>query len=131
MGVVHFKAKLEQLRQENPNALLLFSGDCFSPSTLTNIKEGWQMIHALNTLKIDVAQYGNHEFDFDDKEHTLELAKACNFPWLMGNINYIETGIPLGNGLPYVIKEVNNHRVGILGVAGEDWMGILSDEYEG
>ena len=39
-GVVHFMAQLEELRQQNPNALTLFSGDCLSPSTLTNIKNG-------------------------------------------------------------------------------------------
>lgn len=48
MGVCYFKAKIDQLRKENPKALTLFSGDCFSPSTLTNIKEGNQMVYALN-----------------------------------------------------------------------------------
>ena len=63
-GVCNFKAQVEALRKEYPHALTLFSGDCFSPSTLTNIKNGWQMVHAMNTLNIDVACYGNHEFDF-------------------------------------------------------------------
>jgi len=95
MGVCNFKARLEQLRLENPEAVTLFSGDCMSPSTLTNIKEGWQMVHALNTLKIDCACFGNHEFDFQI-EHTLKLIRATNFPWLLGNIHFIGTNVLLG-----------------------------------
>lgn len=41
------------------------------------------------------------------------------------------TGELLGDGLPFIVKEHNALRIGILGVAGEDWLGILSDEYEG
>jgi 5'-nucleotidase len=40
--------------------MLLFSGDCFSPSILSNIYEGEQMVRALNKLGIHVACYGNH-----------------------------------------------------------------------
>ena len=36
----------------------------------------------------------------------------------------------MGNGLPYTIKEINGKKIGIFGIAGEDWIGILSDEYE-
>jgi 5'-nucleotidase len=38
-------------------------------------------------LKIDVACYGNHDFDFSP-DHALKLAKASECPWLMGNIKY-------------------------------------------
>lgn len=64
MGVVNFKAKLDELKSLYPDALVLFSGDCFSPSTLTNIKEGWQMVYSMNKMGVDVACFGNHEFDF-------------------------------------------------------------------
>jgi len=62
------------------------------------------MVHALNTLKIDCACFGNHEFDFDDISHTEKLVKACNFPWLLGNITYKITGKLLGDGQAYIIK---------------------------
>jgi 2',3'-cyclic-nucleotide 2'-phosphodiesterase (5'-nucleotidase family) len=35
-----------------------------SPSILSRTHSGWQMVKALNTLNIDVACYGNHEFDY-------------------------------------------------------------------
>lgn len=46
------------------DTITLFSGDAFSPSILSRNKKGWQMVKALNALKIDVSCYGNHEFDF-------------------------------------------------------------------
>jgi 5'-nucleotidase len=91
MGVCNFKAKVDQLRKENPYAITLFSGDCFSPSTLTNIKGGGQMVYALNEVGIDCACFGNHEFDLEH-DKTLKLARECNWPWLLGNIKYTLTG---------------------------------------
>ena len=54
-GIVNFEANLRQLKKEHPRHIVLFSGDCFSPSVLTNIYEGRQMVYALNKLGIDVA----------------------------------------------------------------------------
>jgi 5'-nucleotidase len=63
-GIVNFEAYLRKLKANHPNNIVLFSGDCFSPSILSNIYEGKQMVTSLNKLKIDVACFGNHEFDF-------------------------------------------------------------------
>ncbi len=54
-------------------------------------------------LGIDVACYGNHDFDFAP-DHALKLAKAVKCPWLMGNIKYLNTGLNIGEGLDYYIK---------------------------
>ena len=66
-GICNFEAHLQKLRKENPTSLTLFSGDAFSPSILTNIYGGEQMVFALNKLGIDAACYGNHEFDLDEE----------------------------------------------------------------
>lgn len=62
------------------------------------------MAHCLSLLKIDVACYGNHDFDFKP-EHSLKLARTCGCPWLLGNIKYISTGKNLGEGLDYYVLE--------------------------
>ena len=87
------------------------------------------MVYALNTLNIDCSCFGNHEFDLQ-MEKTDELVQACNFPWLLGNIRFKDTDFILGNGIPYVVKEVNNKKIGLFGIAGQDWLGILGDDYE-
>jgi 5'-nucleotidase len=59
-GVVNFEAYLRKLKAKFPKHLVLFSGDAFSPSILSNIFEGKQMVKGLNKLGIDVAEFGNH-----------------------------------------------------------------------
>lgn len=56
--------------------------------------------------------------------------KQCNFPWLLGNIRYKGTKETLGRGKPYIIKHIAGKKVGIFGVGGEDWLGIL-ENYDG
>jgi 5'-nucleotidase len=62
-GIVNFEAYIRKLKEKYPKNIVLFSGDCFSPSILSNIYEGKQMVTSLNKLGINVACYGNHEFD--------------------------------------------------------------------
>lgn len=57
-GAYYFKAYLDKYR--DPLTLTLFSGDAFSPSVLSNIFEGNQMVHCLNKMHIDAACFGNH-----------------------------------------------------------------------
>ena len=87
------------------------------------------MVYALNKCKVDVACIGNHEFDPSD-EQTDKLFKACEFPWLLGNILLKSTGKPIGDGQPFLVKEVNGKKIGFFGVGGEDWVGILGPDFE-
>jgi 5'-nucleotidase len=109
--------------------LLIFSGDAFAPSKISRLKQGWQMVHCLKMLNIDVACYGNHDFDYSP-EHSLELARACGFPWLMGNIKYLETGKNIGEGLDYHILTHEGIKIGFLGLAGPDFNGRLISAYK-
>lgn len=86
------------------------------------------MAYCLSLLNIDVACYGNHDFDFAP-EHALKLAQTCKCPWLMGNIKYIETGQNIGNGLDYYIKEHCGIKIGFMGLAGPDFNGRLISAY--
>jgi hypothetical protein len=44
--------------------LVLFSGDVFSPSLMSTLNKGKQMLPVLNALNISSACVGNHDFDF-------------------------------------------------------------------
>ena len=80
-------------------------------------------------MYIDAACFGNHEFDLEPHE-TAKLVKECNFPWLLGNIRFKGTTQTLGDGPPFFTKTVNQQKIGIFGVGGEDWVGIL-ESYDG
>ena len=57
------------------------------------------------------------------------LTSQTNFPWLLGNIKYLRTGRNLGNGKDYSIISRFGLKIGVFGIAGQDWVGILSDFY--
>lgn len=81
-GVARFKTAVDSSKTER--TLVLFSGDAFSPSLLSDIHRGTQMILPLNSLGIDVACLGNHDLDFPYDE-SLELQRKTNFPWVLSN----------------------------------------------
>ena len=43
------------------------------------------MIYPINSLGLDAACVGNHDFDYK-LEHVIKLTSSCNFPWLCSNI---------------------------------------------
>ena len=47
-----------------PTRCFLIAGDFLSPSVLSTYLKGRQMIATLNAIGLDVATFGNHEFDF-------------------------------------------------------------------
>lgn len=44
--------------------LTLFSGDLLSPSLISTMFEGEQMMPSFNACSVDVACIGNHDLDF-------------------------------------------------------------------
>ncbi|KAL1735534.1 5'-nucleotidase [Schizophyllum commune] len=77
------------------------------------------MIPVLNRLGVDVACYGNHDFDFGE-ERLIELSAQCNFPWVLSNA-FSPNGSLLASAHSHIIKEVGSLRVGFFGLAGTDW----------
>lgn len=71
--------------------LTVFSGDLLSPSLISTLYEGEQMVTAFNKCKVDVACIGNHELDFGieqmDKVLSQTLAtQGGTCQWIMTNL---------------------------------------------
>ena len=60
-GGARFTTLIKSLCSEAPT-LIVFSGDAFSPSKLSLMAKGEQMVGVLNELNIHAACIGNHEF---------------------------------------------------------------------
>ncbi|KAH7907220.1 Metallo-dependent phosphatase [Hygrophoropsis aurantiaca] len=73
----------------------------------------------LNHLSIDVACYGNHDFDFGAEKLT-QLSSQCNFPWLLSNASTSD-GKLLSSAKEYVIRQYKGYKIGFFGLAGTDW----------
>jgi len=92
---------INEERKRNPDrTFAVFAGDLLSPSALSGLFEGAQMVDILNYLQLDAASLGNHEFDFgvDTLKKRIEESK---FPWL--NINLFDEK---GNLLPGTQKRL-------------------------
>jgi 2',3'-cyclic-nucleotide 2'-phosphodiesterase (5'-nucleotidase family) len=79
------------------------------------------MVPVLDGLNVDVACYGNHDFDFGETR-LLELAKQTSFPWTLANAvaggDGSATERLLAGAHSYVVKEVAGYRIGFFGLAG-------------
>lgn len=118
-GLGKIATLIRQARNENPNTLLLDSGDTIQGSPLEsfhsrkNNQPPDPMMLAMNALKYDAMAVGNHEYNFG----LTVLAKArgeARFPMLSANT--YKKGTNETYFQPYLVKEVAGVRIGILGL---------------
>lgn len=113
MGIAKVATKVEELKAQNPNVLLLDAGDTFHGTTFATLNEGESIVKLMNAMKYDVMAAGNHDFNYG-QDRLVELAQMAKFPVLADNV-VKEDGTKLLDS--YVIKEVAGVRVGIFGLA--------------
>ena len=103
------------IQQENPNTLLLMSGDTISPSVESITYKGAQMIEAWNAVGLDYATFGNHEFDFGP-DVLKDRIKESKFGWVAANVIDTTTNKSFANVPPYVVRQFGGVKVGIFGL---------------
>jgi len=127
-GIARFVTKVAELKEscasKGEPALCFFSGDAFNPSLTSTFTRGKHMVPALNAVGIDVACFGNHDFDFGSEE-LAEMSQATNFPWLVSNVVEKATGDPLGGGLISSMIEFEGWLIGCIGLIEREWLVTL------
>lgn len=99
--------------------LLLNGGDDFQGTPISSITRGYSQIELLNLYKLDAFVLGNHDFDYG--MYTLDSAlKLANYDYLAANLAY--KGKTKTFAKPYLIKEVNGVKIGIIGISPMDLM---------
>ncbi len=118
-GLAKIATLIKRVRKENPNSLLVDSGDTIqgTPSQYYHNKKNNTprdpMMLVMSSLNYDAMAVGNHEYNFGLK--VLEKARSeADFPWLSANT--YKSGTEATHYKPYVVKEVSGVRVGILGL---------------
>ena len=90
-GLARVATLRKKLAAENANLLTVMAGDFLSPSVFGAIKQdgqrikGMQMIETLNAMGLDVATFGNHEFDLKEAELQARI-DASAFTWTSANV---------------------------------------------
>lgn len=119
-GLAKAATIIRAARRDNPQGtLLLDSGDTIQGTPLEYVHNKMNnapsdpMMLAMNALQYDAMAVGNHEYNFGLKV----LAKArgeAKFPWLSANTYHAGTNETAYQ--PYIVKELNGVRVGVLGL---------------
>ncbi|MBA2340393.1 MAG: 5'-nucleotidase C-terminal domain-containing protein [Pyrinomonadaceae bacterium] len=118
-GLAQAASIVRAARKENPNSLLIDSGDTIQGTPLVyyhnkkNNAPPDPVMLAMNAMNYDAMAVGNHEYNFGLP--VLNKARGeANFAWLSANT--YKTGTNETVFTPYIVKELNGVRVGVLGL---------------
>lgn len=114
-GMARLNAVARAEKAANPNTLYLFNGDLLSPSLLSGLDKGTNMITLTNVVPFDLAVPGNHEYDFGP-ENFAEKMKQSKYPWAAINITNAD-GSPVAGLGGVVVKDIQGVKVALIPVA--------------
>ncbi|MDO6389648.1 metallophosphatase [Pontibacter sp. BT731] len=129
MGGMGRRASLiKSIRQQEPNVLLLDSGDIWQGTPYFNFFEGELEYKLMTQMGYDAATLGNHDFDIGLEGLQKQLPLA-GFPFLTANYDFSNT-ILKDRFQPYKVFEKQGVRVGIFGL-GIELDGLVSKNMYG
>ena len=120
-GYPRLLAKIEQVRSADPdaNTLLLHAGDMVQGTLYFNAYKGRAGMKLMNLMGFDAMVVGNHEFD-KGPALLADLIHLADFPILGANVDASKEELLRGLLKPYVIKEFNGRKVGVIGLVIQD-----------
>jgi 2',3'-cyclic-nucleotide 2'-phosphodiesterase (5'-nucleotidase family) len=108
-GLARVATIKNKLLQENPNTFAVIAGDFLNPSLIGSLKHegsrisGRHMVDVLNEMGLDIATFGNHEFDIKEAE-LLSRLQESDFKWVSSNVLHKTQG----NTQPFVSSSGKN-----------------------
>src|SRR5689334_2156487 len=84
-GLAELSTLLKRERAAHPGAITTVGGDFLSPSILSGLVKGAQMVELFNAIGVDYVTFGNHEFDFGPDVTRQRIAES-RFVWLGANV---------------------------------------------
>lgn len=124
-GIVKLASIVEKAREENPNLLLVDSGDMFQGTPYFNYFKGDLIMKVMSKMGYEAGTIGNHEFD-NGLGDILSAMKYASFPLVTSNYDFSET-ILAGKTQPHLILKKAGIKIGIYGL-GIELSGLVSDQ---
>lgn len=125
-GFEYLSTLIKEERAKNPGALLLDGGDVAQGSLYSNLAYGIPVIELMNTVGYDCSAIGNHDFDWGS-EKLSGMINTARFPMLAANVIERKGGNFIPGTKPYILKDINGIRIGIIGITSTDTT-LLSPE---
>lgn len=116
MGFGRMATKVNKLKEENPNLILLNAGDTIHGLPIVTISQGETMIRLMNEMGFDAMVPGNHDFNYG-YDRLVGLKDVAEFPIIGANI-IKEDGTK--DFEEYIIKEIDGVKVGIFGLTTQE-----------
>jgi 2',3'-cyclic-nucleotide 2'-phosphodiesterase (5'-nucleotidase family) len=117
-GLAEAYALVKAERQHNKNTIFTFGGDLLSPSILSSQTKGAHMVDLMNAMKLDMATFGNHEFDFG-ADVLRQRIQESSFKWVSVNVRGRD-GAPFGKTVATTTIKIGGIMVGFLGVTNDE-----------
>lgn len=116
-GAARRSAVIQQIRQQNPNTLLLDAGDIFQGTPYFNFYGGELEFKLMSMMQYDLATMGNHDFDNGLEGFKKQLPHA-NFDFVSANYDFKNTILD-GLVKPYKIFVKDGIKIGVFGLGIE------------
>ena len=114
-GIGRVASKVKELRAKEKNPLVLHAGDAMTGTLYYTLFNGVADAEEMNSIGFDAFTLGNHEFD-GGNEGLLKFLNALKVPVVSSNVVPEEGSILAGKWTPYIIKNVNGEKIGIIGL---------------
>jgi 2',3'-cyclic-nucleotide 2'-phosphodiesterase (5'-nucleotidase family) len=113
-GLARIATLKKQVKNENPNTILVDAGDAASGTAMAAETKGEAVFHVMNRAGYDAMVIGNHEFDFG-KNQVKRFQEIAIFPLLSANIYDQRNNLVADS--EYAIFKLGKIRLAVIGIS--------------
>jgi len=110
---------INELQKSMTNPITIHAGDALQGTMYYSMFKYEADAEMMNLIKWDSLTIGNHEFD-DGDENLAGFISKLSTKVISSNIEVPSTNVLSGKFSPYIIKEINGQKIGIVGVTIAD-----------
>lgn len=114
-GMSQLSSSINDAIKDRDSTLILDGGDWAQGTYVSGRDKGQTLMQIMNAIGYDASEIGNHDFDWG-REGLDNMIATQNFPTLGANIINTSDGTIMKGVQPYITKEINGTKVGIIGV---------------
>lgn len=128
-GIARRKVLIDSVRAARRNVMLVDAGDAVQGSLYYTIFGGEVERRLMNELGYDIQILGNHEFD-KGMDKLAEEWSQLGATRLSTNYDFTDTPLD-GLFRPTVMRDINGHKVGFIGINLDPEGIVIADNYKG